>query len=532
MPLNMDNIEMITDPGRRTLQSTEQDMAGMAAIGKRQQFRRIFGFLPTLALSVTLLASWESVAEAFAAGLTNGGPVSLVYGMLLSITGTLALAASLSEMASICPIAGAQYHWTHLFAPPRAAAFITWMQGWITVFAWQATATSVVYLTAIQIQGLMILNYDFYVPERWHGTLLMWAVISIMFAFNVWGIRILPMIELLGGVCHIVFFIMILVALVVLAPQSSADSVFTKFVNGGGWASDGVSWSIGLLTVVYCFVGFDGAIHMSEEVKDSATTVPKVIILTICINGVLAFAFLIALLFCLGNIEDVLSTPTGFPIIAIFLQATGSKAAATAMEAGLIIIAFASGFALLASVSRLTFAFARDGGMPFSKFFAYVDPHYHIPIRSIALVSVVIVLLSLINIGSSIALNAILSLSTLALYVSYLIPITLLVMKRLRKEPIEFGPWRLGASGLWINLYAIAFGIYIVIFLPFPVATPVNAASMNYAGPVFLGLLLIALIDWFVRGRKHYVGPTQEDIGYEVEAKEPCVSVTAHPKGS
>ncbi|KAK5123027.1 hypothetical protein LTR85_003593 [Meristemomyces frigidus] len=532
MPLNVESMEMTTQPGRGTLQSTEQDLTVMAAMGKRQQFRRNFGFLSTLALSTTLLASWESVGEAFAAGLTNGGPVSLVYGMLLSISGTLALAASLSEMASICPIAGAQYHWTYMFAPPKAAAFITWMQGWITVFAWQATATSVVYLTAIQIQGLMILNYDSYAPERWHGTLLMWAVISIMFAINLWGIRVLPMIELLGGVCHVVFFVMILVALVVLAPQSSADFVFTDFVNGGGWASDGVSWSIGLLTVVYCFVGFDGAIHMSEEVKDSATVIPKVIILTICINGALAFGFLIALLFCLGNIETVLSTPTGFPIIAIFLQATGSKAAATAMEAGLIIIAFASGFALLASVSRLTFAFARDGGMPFSKFFAYVDPYYRIPIRSLALVSVVIVLLSLINIGSSIALNAILSLSTLALYISYLIPITLLIIKRLRKDPIDFGPWRLGRFGLWINMYALAFGIYISIFLPFPAATPVNASSMNYAGPVFIGLLLVALIDWFVRGRKHYAGPTHEETGIDFEAKEPGVNVTEHSKGS
>jgi len=110
---------------------------------------------------------------------------------------------------------------------------------------------------------------------------------------------------------------------------------------------------------------------MSEEVKDAATTIPKVIILTIVINATLAFGFLIALLFCLGDLETVLSTPTGYPIIAIFVQATG-KAAGTVMEAGLIIIAFASGFGILASVSRLTFAFARDGGMPFSKFFAYV----------------------------------------------------------------------------------------------------------------------------------------------------------------
>ncbi|KAK5706154.1 hypothetical protein LTR97_001141 [Elasticomyces elasticus] len=88
------------------LGSTEQDVAIMEQMGKTQQLRRIFSFLPTLALSVTLLASWESVAEAFAAGLTNGGPVSLVYGMILSFSGTLALAASLAEMASLCPVAG------------------------------------------------------------------------------------------------------------------------------------------------------------------------------------------------------------------------------------------------------------------------------------------------------------------------------------------------------------------------------------------------------------------------------------------
>lgn len=181
--------------------------------------------------------------------------MSLVYGMILSITGTLALAASLAEMASICPISGAQYHWTYMFSPKRAAPFITWMQGWITVFAWQATATSVVYLTATQIQGVMILDYPNYVPHRWHGTLLMWAVVAIFFVTNVWGIRLLPFIELVGGICHVIFFIMILTALVVLAPISSADFVFTGMINGGGWSSYGASWCIGLLTVVYCFVG-------------------------------------------------------------------------------------------------------------------------------------------------------------------------------------------------------------------------------------------------------------------------------------
>jgi hypothetical protein len=60
---------------------------------------------------------------------TSGGPVSLVYGLMFTFTGTLACAASIAEMASICPISGAQYHWTWMFAPARWRVFITFIQG-------------------------------------------------------------------------------------------------------------------------------------------------------------------------------------------------------------------------------------------------------------------------------------------------------------------------------------------------------------------------------------------------------------------
>jgi len=78
-----------------------------------------------------LYRSWliHGRCSGFAPGLINGGPVALIWGMLLSLSGTMALALSLAEMASICPIAGAQYHWTALFAPPKIRLFLTWMQG-------------------------------------------------------------------------------------------------------------------------------------------------------------------------------------------------------------------------------------------------------------------------------------------------------------------------------------------------------------------------------------------------------------------
>lgn len=54
-----------------------------------------------LAFSATLLASWEALAGGLAAGLLNGGPASLIYGMLLTMICGTALAASMGELASM-----------------------------------------------------------------------------------------------------------------------------------------------------------------------------------------------------------------------------------------------------------------------------------------------------------------------------------------------------------------------------------------------------------------------------------------------
>jgi choline transport protein len=122
----------------------------------------------------------------------------------------------------------------------------------------------------------------------------------------------------------------------------------------------------------------------------------------------------------------------------------------------------------------------------------------------------VTVLLSLINIGSTTAFNAILSLSTLALYVSYLIPITLVALKRLRHDThdMAWGPFHLGRWGLPINVFGIIYAVYVSIFLPFPPTQPVTWVNMNYAGPVLGAVLVFGAFDWFVRGRKHFHGPT------------------------
>jgi choline transport protein len=273
-------------------------------------------------------------------------------------------------------------------------------------------------------------------------------------------------------------------------------------------------------------IGFDGVIHLSEETERSAHVIPKVIVYTVLTNAVMAWVFGLVCFFSISDLSAVLTSPTGYPLVEILHQATRSRGGATVIYAFILVISFGSMFGCIASISRLTWAFARDDGLPFSNYFKHVDSRYKIPVRAVQLVSTVIVLLSLINIGSSVALSAILSLSTIALYSSYIIPITCLIFMRLRvkhkvydskageaevsEERLVFGPWNLGKWGMLINVYAVCYATLLVPFMALPTSMPVTAKTMNYAGPIFIFVLLFASVDYLVRGRKVFVGPRRD----------------------
>jgi len=81
---------------------------------------------------------------------------------------------------------------------------------------------------------------------------------------------------------------------------------------------------------------------------------------------------LVTLCFTLGEAEAVLHSATGFPFIQIFYNTTGSLAATNAMTAVLVVTLTASTITEVATASRQLWSFARDEGIPFSSFFAYV----------------------------------------------------------------------------------------------------------------------------------------------------------------
>lgn len=244
---------------------------------------------------------------------------------------------------------------------------------------------------------------------------------------------------------------------------------------------------------------------MSEETRSAKEAVPRAMFWSICTNGIMGFVICVVFLVSMGTVEDALNAPS--IAVGVLMQVTGSKAATTAMIAGIFINYFASNTACIASVSRLTWAWSRDGGLP--NYLGIVDSKYRIPMRAVTMVSVLICILCLLNIGSEtyVVFGAIASLSSMALYLSYAIAIASMLWSRFNVPDLEFGQWNCGKWGLPINCYALLYTLWIMIFLPFPSTIPVDAATMNYCGPVLGLVLAVALALWFLHARKNWSGP-------------------------
>ncbi|KAL4759206.1 putative GABA permease [Aspergillus foveolatus] len=486
---------------------TVVDQRDMNAMGRVQVLRRNFRFISILGFACTLICTWEVILTLLSSVLTDGGTAGLIWGFLIVTAGFSLVFASIAEIASMSPTSGGQYHWVSEFAPRRYQKFLSYITGWLTAIGWQCAIVTIAMLAGTIIQGLIVLNNPGYNFERWHGTLLVIAITTFSIFFNTFLARNLPMVEALILIIHVVGLFAIIIPLWVLAPRNNAKAVFTEFNNGGGWNSDGTATLVGFSTTITAMIGYDCSVHMSEEIKDASRTLPKAMMSAVGVNAVLGFIMIITLCFTLGDVDNILESPTGFPFIQIFYNTTQSYAATNTMTAILVITLTASTITEVATASRQLWSFARDKGLPFSDFFAYVTPGWNIPLNSVLVSLIVTILLSLINIGSTVALAAVVSLTITSLMSAYILSIGCILLKRFRNEPLPHRRWSLGRFGMAINIAAMAFLLPVFVFAFFPLMAVVDEQTMNWSVVMYIGLITLATVYYIVRGRNHFVAP-------------------------
>ena len=127
--------------------------------------------------------------------------------------------------------------------------------GWMSTLSWQAGNASGSFLTGTIIQALLVINYDTYNPKPYQGTLLVFAMVLVLYVVNIWGASWWPKIQNGLMVLHILGFLIVIIVLWVCAPHQSAKAVFTGFTNEGGWSTMGLSIMVGQITAIYALLG-------------------------------------------------------------------------------------------------------------------------------------------------------------------------------------------------------------------------------------------------------------------------------------
>lgn len=373
--------------------------------------------------------------------------------------------------------------------------------------------------------GVISLYNPNFEPQRWQQFLIYIGYTLAALMINTFLTRLLPLINQAALIWSIAGFVIISITVLACASPDyqSGHFVYGQFLNETGWP-DGLAWLLGLLQGALSLTGFDACAHMIEEIPEPHLKGPKIVIYCIVIGMVTGWIFLSVLLFVLSDVDLVLESAAG-PLLEVLYQATNSRAGAVCLLMFPLVCLLFATIGIMSTSSRMTWAFARDGGLPFSRIFAKIHPTLDTPVNALLLTTALVIIFGCIFLGSSSAFNAIVSASVVALGISYAIPPAINILRGRKMLPetraFKLPNWLGWTCNIVCNplppleracmtnspQVGVLYTILTTILFVFPPVLPVTGNNMNYCIVAFAIILVISLIQWFVDGRKNYTGP-------------------------
>lgn len=223
--------------------------------------------------------------------------------------------------------------------------------------------------------------------------------------------------------------------------------------------------------------------------------------ITLTIAFITGLTYLVALMFSVQDYAALSTTNTGLPLAELFRQVTQSAGGAFGLTFILFIALGPCVVSSQLSTSRVLWAFARDGAMPFSATWARVSDRFGIPFNAQLLVTAANAALGCLYLGSSTAFNSMLGAAVTVNNISYLIPIgtnMLTGRKNMFKGTFHMGKWA------WlVNGVTVCWLVFAIVFFSFPYSQPVTVQNMNYTCVVVGSLPFLILAWWFVAGKRY-----------------------------
>jgi amino acid transporter len=479
-------------PARAGEHQFEDDRADLSRFGYAQELFRSMGGFSNFAISFSIISILTGAVTLFGYGLEMGGPLEMTAGWPLATLFTLAVAASMAELCSAFPTSGAMYHWAAHLGGPIWGPACGWFVAWLNILGLAAALAGINYSCAQFV--LPFLG----IASTYSNLLAAFGLILVTQALlNHYGIRLVAILNDCSVTVHIAGVVALVAALLLLARLQPARFLFQATTTNGrfpyGWA-----FVLGLLQAQWTYTGFDGSAHVAEETSDPRRRAPWGIVLSVAVSGIVGYLLILSLTLAIRAIPSVLETrdAQGNPLpaaIVILQQALGARAG-NAMSALASMAMWFCGLSCVTSASRAIFSLARDQGAPFSALLRRVSPRHGTPAAAIWVFT-----------GASFAamlwtgaIPVVTSLSTVALYAAYIVPIMLALRSRSSGWQ-HSAPWSLGRWGARVNLVAIVYTLFICAVLVMP--------PNVLAGKTFLGLMAGLILLYALVVRRRYRGP-------------------------
>ncbi|KAJ6119553.1 hypothetical protein N7523_003833 [Penicillium sp. IBT 18751x] len=489
----------------------------LEALGYEPELQRNRSTLQVAFMSFVLAAIPYGLATTFYYPLIGGGPVNIIWGWVIVSAIILCVGVSLGEITSVYPTAGGVYYQSYMLSPPAYRRIVAWICGWSYVVG-NIMITLAVNFGSAQFIIACINVFEvspgvgIFEAKAYQTFLLFLGITILCNAVSALGNKWLPYLDTFAIFWTFVGIFIVIICVLVIAREGrhSGEYVFASFEPQSGWPI-GWSFCVGLLQAAYATSSTGMVISMCEEVQDPSRQVPKAIVGTIILNFFAGLLFMVPLIFVLPDISELVDLASGQPVPTIVMSAIGNSTGAFLLLLPLCVLALLCGIGCTTAVSRSLWAFARDGGIPWSNLWRVVDKRMNVPFNAMMLGMVIEIALGLIYFGSTTAFNAFSGVGVITLTASYACPIAVSFIGG--RKQIKNGNFNLGRLGAFCNVIALAWSALAIPLFCMPSYIPVTAQTVNYAPVVFVGFAIIAMAWYWAWGKKKYHGPPSVDNG-------------------
>ena len=505
---------MTTQHKPEQYEGSHEDVKQLHSMGYAQELARRMSGFSNFAISFSIICILAGGITSFQAGFSGAGGASIGIGWPLSCALSLIVAASMGQIGSAYPTAGGLYHWSSILGGRGWGWATAWFNLLGLIFVVSSVDVGVWYLFVNLIgTNYLGMNAAAVIPDAtktfgeqfasgayWVQAIAIVVIVGSQALFNHIGIRATTILTDFSGYLIFVVAIILTIAMIAYAPSIDIGRLFT-FTNNTGdvggavWPQTGLfmAFLLGLLLPAYTVTGFDASAHTSEETRQAALNVPKGMLRSVFWSFLFGYIMICSFVLAMPNTADAAKQGGN-----VFYWLMGGSPMPGALKAllyiGIVISNYLCALAGLTSLSRMIFAFARDGGFPASKFLRFVSPAHRTPVNAIW-IGALLALLSTIYTPAFLTLA---SGCAVFLYLSYAMPVAAGMLAE-GKTWTTKGPFHLGGLS---KLFGAITVIWAIVLYYIGVQPP-NDDLLKYTGV----LLVIMAILWFGVARQRFPGP-------------------------